>query len=286
MDAGQLLAVYRYLLDKSPDPRKVVSHIHPDFDFHGRPIEAALYLPLFSMGIGTAAISPRLKWLRENGWDTEQLANASDCAIDTIVAAKLPTGKPFGMRNRVLKLVQRAQEIQDLGTNTLSEILKPAPSWGCRELIQPIHTLNSFTGIGRAAAWHILMDLGWGVIKPDRHVCRFLSRLGGRWTAFFPQQGIDKLCETAALPFQESWKDNYDQMMCALEGTEAKFDEMGAPQPSELSSRQIDLLIMLYTQNIDRDDRDWRPSPLCSVNPHCESCHVPNCTARTAAARI
>lgn len=81
--------------------------------------------------------------------------------------------------------------------------------WSLDEIVNPFTVFYSFTGVADKAALHILMDLVWGLVKPDRHICRFVSRLGGTWKRYFQGGATDDLRLALTLPFVRAWQDAF-----------------------------------------------------------------------------
>lgn len=179
MNRDQLSSAFEYLWANSPQPEELCESLAARAIIGETPINAALYLPMYSMGMAAGIITARISWLQGNGWDLEQLAGATVQDRHSIAQAALDNGHAFGMLQRIEQLVERAGQIADRA-DELIEVLTPIDNWDCRELLAPLRALRPITGIGFAAAVHILMELGWGIVKPDRHICRFLSRLGGQ----------------------------------------------------------------------------------------------------------
>lgn len=279
MDRDQLSGIFDHLCAQSPDPARLLESLTSRATLRESPTTATLYLPMYSMGMGAATISVRIDWLQQNGWNLERLTTATPADCAAIAGAALDNAATFGMPRRVNELIHRAREISDFGVEDLEATLTPRRDWRSRELLQPLRALRRFTGIGPAAALHILMELGWGLVKPDRHICRFLSRLGGQWSDFFPHPGAQTLDEEGRLPFLEAWRENCEHISTQLRASPLLWN---GTQFAELSPRQIDWLIMLYTQNVAHGDGDWRPPPLCTSDPDCHTCGVPGCAARLA----
>jgi hypothetical protein len=185
------------------------------------------------------------------------------------------------MQRRVEQVVQRAQEILAFGEANLADLARPIENWSKKELVQRLRALQEFSGIGPAAAFHILMDLHWNVVKPDRHICRFLSRIGGIWEEEFVRPGVDTLEPHAFLTFQEKWRSVTTGLLAVASSGGPEFHGVKFPAMRDWRPRHFDMVIMLYTQDIASADRGWRPVPLCQAEPICTRCAVESCAART-----
>lgn len=285
MDFNQIAAVYNYLCNNTDDPQILLDRLNRGARQWDNPENTVLYLPMYSMGLNSGAATLRIEWLRGNGWDLGKLADAGAEGRKEISNSALASRKPFGMPKRIDELICRAQQI--IGCADLGTVLTPPATWGCRELIWPFKFLRQFQGVGGAAALHILMELDWGVVKPDRHICRFLSRLGGPWSNYFSAAGAKTVAPEVRFFLVEAWRDAYQQLGVQVEQVEdepsiRQRNGVQFPDILALKHRQIDSLIMWYTQKVPKADRGWRPDPICQDNPQCGVCHVPNCNGRQA----
>lgn len=267
----QIQAMYQSLMIRSEDQERMRDALQAITVNHDNFVEYALFTPMFSMGMSPATILPRIQWLKDNGWDLDHLANASDDDVAMIEASIISTGTTFGMVNRIKELVQRAQDIYALGQDEITNAIKPRRNWDQAEFLTAYRLLQRLHGIGPAAALHVLMDLQWGVVKTDRHICRFLSRLGGPWSEFFPEPGASTIYAEVMPSFQQAW-------MTAC--TDLEVTDVDGTSRVSLTSRQVDILIMWYTQTIPPDQRGWRPIPICGNEPRCRECNVPHCNSR------
>ena len=280
MNLSQLAAVYTYLCTNTKNPQTFHEELGKVETAFNDPIEAVLYLPMYSMGLGQAAISPRIAVLRTEGF---KIADVGKGRWKTDCIAKLGVGNntQFGMKARIEQLLARAKKIDRYGTEKLKAALKPPRhDWATKDLVEPFTLLSSFTGIGAKAALHILMDIGWGVVKPDRHICRFLSRLGGQWEKYFAEPGTTELLAPLMLPFVTEWRDTCSTFKASGSEAPPARDQIQFKPFADLSLRQLDILIMWFTQDRGVDERNWRPEPICGSKPECCVCPVPGCSAR------
>ncbi len=246
MKAHQVEAIYTYIISTTNE-QEVLNRLAGFISPWGNAENSVLFLPMFSMGMGPGTIMPRIEWLRNNGWDRKKLAEANEkCRVD-ISNEVLSSGKSFGMKHRVNELVKRACQIEQFGTVKLNDVLTPSPDWQEKDLLEPLKILQTFDGISLTAALHILMELHWGVVKPDRHICRFLSRLGGDWLDYFLASNSEAVNPEALIFFLEAWRNACSEF--------DSYQSDSSPSQtiiSKLSPRQIDILIMWYTQDILR----------------------------------
>ena len=236
------------------------------------------------MGIGQSGITHRIQALRDLKFTIEG-ANAGQFTSEQIAGLNIGNRVLFGMPNRVDQLLDRAKRIAACGAEALTLVLQPRPDWATDDLVEPFALLSSFPGVGNAAALHILMDLGWGVVKPDRHICRFLSRLGGPWRRYFPGGPTTVLPAPLMLNFAATWRDICASFTTSNVPPPAPRGAVTFPPLAGLTSRQIDILIMWFTQVVARLERPWRPAQLCGEQPQCARCTVPGCPERKGAGR-
>lgn len=275
MTDDDIFAVHQYLFSNTKNPVQMRAELARGLAPWGTPADVVLYIPLYSTGMGPSTINPRITWLQSQGWNWAKLAAANQAQLNAIAASPIAPRVPFGMRKRLTELQSRAEEIRRTGVGPLGALLTPSPSWSTSQLLTALHYLNhGIAGIKLAAALHILMELGWVVVKPDRHICRFLSRLGGPWQHYFAKPGATTLHAYGLVPFLNDWRD-----ACAAIAASAKH-----PPLRGLTSRQIDALIMWYTQNVTKAARGWRPTPICRATPACPACAVSGCSSRPSQA--
>lgn len=278
MTPDQINAVYQNLCQRTLAPAEFRRQLDRVVS-NSTAVNAVLYLPMYSMGMGQAGITRRIDALRALPFAIEDAVSGKQTVAD-IERLAVVGGKEFGMRRRVEELFMRAKEISTYGAGRLETVLQPKKNWSLDEIVDPFTVLYSFTGVADKAALHILMDLGWGVVKPDRHICRFVSRLGGPWKRYFPDGPTDDLRPALTLPFVRAWQD-----ACALFSSSSLApppprNGVVFPSVSELSSRQVDILVMWYAQDRAKEEHGWRPKPVCGKQPDCQSCSVQDCDAR------
>lgn len=269
MTHEQINAIYQYMVAGSNNPEQLEENLQRppnDFDtIH----EAALFLPMYSMGIAAARMQPRINFLIENNWTVDMLAACTENDMTEIANSHYQPGHPFGYRNRVAQLRRRATEILAHDQQEFEATLDSADRADNVEAAQnAFEFLKDFHYVGDMAAFHIIMDLGWFVVKPDLHIKRFLYRLGGHWRNIVNYNPARKepyyIQAYQFWPFQYAWRDAVVPIT----------NEIG------FSSRQVDRLIMWYTQNWNEQrDGGWRPGPICINNPACRNCEVPDCAA-------
>ena len=278
MTPDQINAVYQNLCQRTLAPaefKRQLDSVGSNFTA----VEAVLYLPMYSMGMGQAGITRRIDALRALPFTIED-AVSGKLTVANIERLTVVGGKEFGMRRRVEELFKRANEIFAYGAGRLGAVLQPKKNWSLDEIVDPFTVLYSFTGVADKAALHILMDLGWGVVKPDRHICRFVSRLGGPWKRYFPGGATDDLRPALTLPFVRAWQDACALFSSSLLAPPPPRNGVIFPSVTELSSRQVDILVMWYAQDRAKEEHGWRPRPVCGNQPDCQSCSVQDCGAR------
>lgn len=276
----QINEVYKYLCAKTGNPTEFTRQLAlAGNEF--TPVEAVLYLPMYSMGMGQSGITRRIQALRDLKFTVEG-ANAGQFTTEQIAGLNIGNRVRFGMPNRVDQLLDRAKRITAYGAQALTLALQPRPDWTTNDLVEPFALLSGFPGVGNAAALHILMDLGWGVVKPDRHICRFLSRLGGPWRRYFPGKPTTVLPAPLMLNFAATWRDICAGFTTSSLPPPPPRGAVTFPPLADLTSRQIDILIMWFTQKPGPDELAWHPAPLCGAKKQCALCMVPDCPARQA----
>jgi hypothetical protein len=278
MTPDQINAVYQNLCQRTLAPeefKRQLDGVGSNFTA----VDAVLYLPMYSMGMGQAGITRRIDALRALPFTIEDAVSGKKTVAD-IERLVVLGGKELGMRRRVEELFKRANEIYAYGAGRLETVLQPKKNWSLDDIVDPFTVLYSFTGVADKAALHILMDLGWGVVKPDRHICRFVSRLGGPWKRYFPGGATSDLRPALTLPFVRAWQDACALLSPSLLAPPASRDGVIYPRVSELSSRQVDILVMWHAQDRAKEEQWWRPKPVCGEQPDCQSCSVRDCDAR------
>ncbi|MFI5025001.1 MAG: hypothetical protein ACHQRJ_25550 [Alphaproteobacteria bacterium] len=278
MTPAQINAVYQYLCQNTGDPTELQRQLNLVGNEFGA-VEAVLYLPMYSMGIGQAGVTPRIAALRRMGFTVEG-AHTGRHTVEEIERLDIGGGKLFGMRKRISQLMRRAADIYAYGVERIAQDLKPIDNWNIDDLVRPFTCLSGFTGIRDKAALHVLMDLRWDVVKPDRHICRFLRRLGGQWERYFPTGKKDDLPAPLMFPFAKEWRDTCARFRRVNLPPPAARNGVAFPPLMDLSSRQIDILIMWFAQDRAREERSWRPAPICGKQAACQKCPVPDCEAR------
>lgn len=279
MTREQVDAVYRHLQKETSDPAELLRQLLlVEGDFNA--LEAVLYVPMYSMGMGQASITPRIAALRAIPFTIES-AISGRLTMEAIKTLDIGDNTLFGMPNRVRELFDRAAQIANYGVERIAFDLKPIDNWTIQDLVVPFTRLRGFTGVGDKAALHILMDTGWGVVKPDRHICRFLSRIGGEWQRYFLNGRQDDLLAPLMLPFVRDWRDTCAGFAVGGMALSPEGGEISFPPLTKLTSRQIDILIMWFTQDRARREIHWRPAAVCGDRPICQKCTVPDCFSRS-----
>lgn len=278
MTPVQINAIYQNLCQRTMEPAEFMRRLD-EVTNKFTAVDAVLYLPMYSMGMGQAVITRRIDALRALPFTIEDAVSGKR-TVEDIERLVVVDGRKFGMRKRVEELFRRAKEISAYGTTRLVTVLLPKPHWSLDDIVDPFTLLYSFTGVADKAALHILMDLGWGVVKPDRHICRFVSRLGGAWKRYFPDGATDDIRPALTLPFVRAWQNACAHFSLSVLLPPPSRNGVIFPRVSELSSRQVDILVMWYAQDRAEDEHGWRPKPICGKQPDCQSCSVQDCEAR------
>lgn len=260
MNKEQILAIHEYLRENSPGVDLLEKYLHDaKRPFCDSVEETVLYIPLYSaFPTKASGWTPRIEWLRDNNWGVKEIAalDLSESGVEQIASGVLPSGSSFDRRAGVKNLIARAKKISSCGVSDLERKLEPPENWTSRSIQERIDFLREFAGVGERAALHVLMELRWDVVKPDMHICRFLSRLGGDWSRFFPEGEAEEVASHLLLEFLETW-----HKKC-----------INIRQATGWESRQVDMLIMFFTQG-----EEGLAPPLCTKNPECARCRVPNC---------
>jgi hypothetical protein len=246
-------------------------------------IDGILFLPLYSLGIAAHGMEARVRHLKDkaNGNGLDFFADGSLDELEKICDSKIQGGNLFGdFFNRLYEIRQRAKKVRELGVQKVETQLQkpevfPTPS----EFKEALKLLKEFKGISDVAAQHILMDCGWPIVKPDRHVQRILYRLGG-WTKFVgtgsdnKKRGLEEW-----YGFQKKWKRCVDAILEHQDSSLEQACELDLPVLRELNSRKIDYCLMWFAQTQKQDNCSLGPA-VCIADPRCENCRVPNCTKR------
>lgn len=278
MEPPQIHSIYCYVRDHTADIQHFNERLAVIDDGWNEPAECLLYLPMFSMGKGPGTIMPRVDYLRQTGWGVERLGHINEADKKSICDAKMSNGARFGFDNQFHQVTLRASQIIGFGIGQINEKFRKQVDWSAKDLFHALMILQEFEGVGSAAALHVLMELNWGVVKPDRHICRFLSRLGGRWSNYFAKPGTDTLLPEGSILFLEEWRDACGMFSTYADEGKVNFEERELI--AGLTPRQIDRLIMWYMQDVMKSDRAWRPQPICTSMPKCEQCQIEKCASR------
>ncbi|MDA7999886.1 MAG: hypothetical protein MPK06_02240 [Alphaproteobacteria bacterium] len=260
MNKEQILAIHEYLRENSPGVDLLEKYLHDaKRPFCDSVEETVLYIPLYSAFPRSASVwTPRIEWLRNNNWGVKEIAalDLSESGVEKIASGVMSDGSSFGSPKAVKYLIVRAKRISSYGVANLERELEMPENWTFQSVRKRINFLCDLGGIGEKAALHILMELRWDVVKPDMHICRFLSRLGGDWSRFFPEGEAEEVASHLLSEFLETW-----HKKC-----------IDIRQATGWESRQVDMLIMFFTQG-----EEGLAPPLCTKNPECARCRVPNC---------
>jgi hypothetical protein len=270
-----LPAVYEYLCHETRNPELFVTHLKQSAQPWDTARSSVLFLPMYSMGLPARTITPRIRWLRENGKDTNFFADATERDIRKIVDADISRNQRFGLENRLFELRQRAQQVTAL--RDAEDFLSPIGDWSDRDLLDRLNFLTSLKGMSYLAALHVLMELQWSVVKPDLHIRRVLSqRIGGRWRRYFFNG--DRF-DLYVIPFLHEWRAACSEWRDLNPPPPPPRESVNFPALSTFRSRQIDWLFMCFAQNGTADEA-WRPTPICGTEPQCEVCPVDKCESR------
>jgi hypothetical protein len=280
MNQEQIAAVYTYLINNSDDPQVLLNHLNGDQQRWDNEIDNILYLPMYSMGLDAETIDLRIDWLINNGWDLQRLVQATKIDRNYIAEQVLVDGSKFRMPNRIDELIERAQQLSQYDHDEIVQALAPPEYLQGQDLLEPITLLQKFTGISLTSAIRILMELDWGVVIPDKYLCRFLSRIGGELSGYIQSPpNNDKPRSEAVLFLLAGWRNICYQLDYRAEVRHNKG--VNFPDFGELTPVQIDYLIKWYTQKVALSDTGWRPNPICTrEEPHCQNCIVPDCAGR------
>lgn len=246
-------------------------------------VEAILYLPMFSLGMAAHGMEARIEYLKAKtaGRDLAFFAESALEALEAICDERYRGNARFGdFFIRLYEIRRRAKMILEIGIEHVEATLaRPSAFPTAPEFKRTLKFLTKFRGISETAAQHILMDLGWPIIKPDRHIQRILYRMGG-WNEFFDSEdGDKKLTPGEWYEFQKKWAKVVADIVSHDYGAAAANGLAGVPTLNQLNSRQIDITLMWFSQTQKRDDGTLKP-PLCTADPKCQSCAVPECTQR------
>jgi hypothetical protein len=278
MKPEQFQAIYNHLLkDADGNSRHKIHGLKQLVTM--RPIEAILYLPVYSAGKKAHVMTPRIDRLKIE-------ARKSGCEIDFFVSQslenleKLCTPNVFGdFFCLVYEIRRRAILIKELKVDVIEPQLRvPNEFPNLQSFGEVMKLLKRFRGIADAAAQHILMELGWPIVKPDRHIQRILHRVGG-WDCFFNTDGGDKILDQPSLyEFQKTWS----QAVNEINRCDLSIENLPPSVPSlnELNSRMIDACLMFFCQSRGKEDEKLLGKPLCTSDPDCVRCPVPECNFR------
>ena len=271
MKFEHIAGIYEWL-NAQVEPARLQAHLAECLNlWNDDAREAILYIPMYSWGIKNPLITPRIEFLQRNGWNSEKFAAATDGLLDKLECENLSDGRRFGFRCRLDELRERSRQLVKGSPH-----LRPAPTaFDADRVKEKMSDLQRFRGVGRKAALHVLMDLGWPVFIPDRQLLRFLYRVDAVWRPFLrSDSGSCMLPDQHLYEFLALWNDKTAAIRTnAMAGRVPQYAR-GVPTLDTLKPRQIDILIMLFTQDVGRGSEGWRPAPICNFNPNCEDCPI------------
>lgn len=246
-------------------------------------IDAVLYLPLFSLGLVAHGMPERIEHLKlkaeGNSLDFFLKSPLED--LEEICTETMQNGKIFGdFFIRLYEIRKRAKKIQEkIADNVVKKIRAPSDFPSKEKFVAAIKFLKDFHGIGEISAQHILMDLGWPIVKPDRHIQRILFRLGG-WDNFFnSEEGNKNFSPEEWYVFQQKWHSAVTGIInFSYENSEIIIPN-NILKINQLNSRKIDICLMWFSQKQKSKD-ETLSAPRCTETPLCKSCSVPNCKLR------
>ena len=274
MKPDQFAAIYRYHADAAEAMPMHKFHHLPTIAQEWDPILGVLYLPLYSLGMAAHGMSSRIEYLRAKaaGRDLQFFAYSKLEVLEEICDEKYKGNNRFGdFFIRLYEIRKRAIRILEIGEDVVRENLNRIDVFPSEQTFKKsLKFLKVFQGISETSAQHVLMELGWPIVKPDRHIQRILYRLGG-WNDFFDSEDGDKqLTPSEWYRFQEKWNHTVSEI---VNWTVNRSDFCA------LNSRKIDICLMWYSQTQRRSDPSLS-APLCTADPSCLSCEVSDCTLR------
>jgi hypothetical protein len=305
MNSQQFASIYGHLIDDAIAIQRAggVSKLHGlsnALDTFGCPDTAILLLPLYSVGMAAHVISPRIEHLKQKAASVSKscLDYFLECSCEDLesiceekIIVKNDTGKtdlrPFGdFFPRLYEMRRRARKI--VAANATESLIFDGEFPSQAEFKVVFKRLTDFPGISEKAAQHILMELGWPIIKPDRHIQRILNRMGG-WETHFPDEsGNVSKAILKWYEFQKAWGEAVRQVNAGastfgreIDSKLAQLNQTGRPLPSlgTINSRQIDLCLMWFSQTQTANESGLA-APRCTDVPVCRRCSVPGCKGR------
>jgi len=285
MNPRQFEAIYNHLIQ---DAEKIDHHklfsLNIDSSIKETPLSAVIYLPMYSSGKKAHIISPMIAHLKtKDGGDPLTYFNSMSLDnLESICGERMANGKEFSSYFcELYELKKRARQIQNFGGESALQhlVYNKTSTLDANNFNELFSFLKKFTGIAEKAALHILMDLGWPVVKPDRHIQRILFRLGG-WNDFFDDQRGEKILgKKLLLSFQKKWFETVKEINKYYKNNPENEPAIGYPSLGQITSRQVDLCLMWYSQDKKKGDT-LLAEPRCSIKPACIRCNVPNCNGR------
>jgi hypothetical protein len=282
MKPPQFHAIYNHLLT---DARHLSNHkIFDICDLDGiTPVDAILYLPLYSLGIAAHGMEARIAYLKgkASGRDLEYFTQSPLEILEDICRECYSEGKLFGdFFIRLYEIRHRAKAIVQLTVERVEQQLTPPKEFPEENTFKNVLAfLMKFRGVSDKAAQHILMDLGWPIVKPDRHIQRILYRMGG-WNDFFDsEEGNKKFNSQEWYRFQKKWYSIVEDIVTHQYDFHEESLLLGVPSLNDFNSRKVDICLMWFSQTQRREDETLMP-PVCTSDPKCQRCAVPGCQQR------
>lgn len=137
-----------------------------------------IFVPVaFYAGMKAAIVTPKLPAIRKYFNDYKIVKDYSQSDIDTI----LNDPNTIHYKRKIEACIENAKTFDKLVTE-YGSFINYLESFGDlqddRTLDQLKNALMRFEFIGPVTAYHVMLDLGLNVWKPDRVICRILFRLG------------------------------------------------------------------------------------------------------------
>jgi DNA-3-methyladenine glycosylase I len=164
-------------------PEKIRANLDEYRHFEGKVFSDTDYYQeivqvIFYAGFKAATVTSKLDLLSRHFPDHTAVANYPESKVDEIIS------DPEMIRNhrKVQACIENARIFQGIVAE-YGSFQSYIDSFSAHESFENLMLLKEelefrFAGLGRITTYHVLTDIGFRVIKPDRVICRIFRRLG------------------------------------------------------------------------------------------------------------
>lgn len=244
--------IFNKLEEKSTDKKKFRDGIEAFNSYRERfrkmsdnEIYSTLVQVIFYSGMNGKTVSKRMPTILKYLGDFRRVANYTEEDIKKIMDDR----NMIRNLKKIRACIHNAKEFQGIVKSYGSFVnylesfdVDPTNYHDIKTKLAP-ELIKKFKGIGKVTVYHFLMDLGFGVMKPDRTILRLFHRLG--W-----------------LPTSDSTEENIERtiQICSEISSETGF-----------WIRAVDIVLVSFCQEGGNLELGV-PEGICTRNPKCQEC--------------